>query len=346
MNGVYSSLDKPLSRAELEDILGRIGQVSAALIGDLCLDVYWDADMRLSELSRETPHHPLPIVAERYSPGGAGNAACNMAALGPKQLCVVGLCGEDWRGEMLIKALAERGIGAQSIVRDGARVTNAYIKPMRHGISDVVYEDPRLDFENRTPPDARDEQMLIAALDEAADSADVICVSDQMRFGCVTDRVRERLCAIGRSGKTVVVDSRDRVGLYKHVIVKPNDVEAARAFGRGDETGLDALADLAREAARRTGRVALTTLGENGCFVADGDALTRVPACPVAPPIDFCGAGDTFMAGFALALAAGSGAVKAAQVATLCAAVTIRKVGVTGTAAPHEVLAAWDMYCR
>ena len=46
-----------------------------AVLGDFCLDIYWHADMQKSELSRETPHYPLPIVQERMSAGGAGNVA-------------------------------------------------------------------------------------------------------------------------------------------------------------------------------------------------------------------------------------------------------------------------------
>ena len=341
---MYTLCDMPLARNALEDILRRMSRVRTALIGDLCLDMYWEADMRLSELSRETPHHPLPIVAERFSPGGAGNAACNIAALRPAQLTVVGLAGTDWRGDLLLQALAASGVGGASIIREPGRVTNAYIKPLRRGISDVVYEDPRLDFESREPLSPAYEDKIIAALEEAARQADVICVCDQLRFGCVTPRVRRRLCALGEAGKTVIVDSRDHAADYRHVIVKPNEVEAARAFGSGRETGLDSFAALAQVASRKTGQLALMTLGEKGCFVAQEGGVVRVPACPVQPPIDFCGAGDTFLAGFAMALAAGAAPVQAAQVATLCAAVTIRKIGVTGTASPDEVLSAWAMY--
>lgn len=56
------------------------------IIGDFCVDIYWHADMRKSELSRETPHYPLPIVGERVYLGAGGNVAANLAALAPKEL--------------------------------------------------------------------------------------------------------------------------------------------------------------------------------------------------------------------------------------------------------------------
>ena len=135
----------------LRTALERMDHARVALIGDLCLDAYWYADMRLSELSRETPNFPLPVVSEKYSPGGAGNVACNMAALRPEKLCVVGAVGADWRGDILLKCLRENGVNTSLILQSPDVVTNTYIKPMRMGISDVVYEDARIDFENRSP---------------------------------------------------------------------------------------------------------------------------------------------------------------------------------------------------
>ena len=338
--------DTQLSAAELERILNRMDEAYIAVIGDLCLDVYWEADMRLSELSRETPHHPLPIVAERYSPGGAGNAACNVAALKPKRLAVVGLAGTDWRGDLLAEALAERGVDGSGIIREPGRVTNTYIKPLRKGLSDVVYEDPRLDFENREPIHTECEERVLSELEAAATEADVLCVCDQVRYGCITPHIRNRLCSLGKAGKTIIVDSRDRVAEYRHVTIKPNEVEAARAFGESTSKEPESMAALAARIQERNGRLTLMTLGAMGSLVAEKNGVTLVPACAVEPPIDFCGAGDTFLAGFAMAMAAGASPIQSAQVATLCAAVTIRKIGVTGTASREEIVAAWKCYCQ
>lgn len=341
---MYRMNETPLARRELEDLLRRIDGARVGLIGDLCLDLYWLADMKLSELSRETPHYPLPVVEERFAPGGAGNAANNIAALRPGKLLVVGLVGEDWRGDLLLTAMGQAGIDCSCVIRDPSRVTNTYIKPLRRGISDVVYEDPRLDFESREPVGAATEAKILAALEQMAAQVDVICVSDQMKYGCITPAVREKLSQLGKAGMTVVVDSRDHADAYSHVTVKPNEVEASRAFGSGEVTELDDLSRLAAGIAARNGRTTLMTLGENGCFVADGAEVIRCAACPVEPPIDFCGAGDTFLAGYSTLLAAGASPLQAAQTACLCSAVAIKKIGTTGTASRSEVLAAWDTY--
>ena len=79
--------------------------------------------------------------------------------------------------------------------------------------------------------------------------------------------MRERICQLGREGKTVIVDSRDRIGLYDHVIVKPNEVEAVHAFGDAGKEDLESLSVLASKISVQNECPTLMTLGEKGCFV-------------------------------------------------------------------------------
>lgn len=316
--------------------LDRFGDARIAVVGDFCLDVYWHADMTKSRLSRETPHFPLPIVRERMSPGGAGNVAMNLLALAPKAVLAIGVLGDDWRGAALRERLERAGADVSGLLVDPSRVTDAYIKPLRKGFAEeVVYEDPRLDFSNYEPLAAATEKRLLALLDKAAGQADVLCVCDQVPFGCVTEAVRSRLCELGAEGARVIVDSRDRIDLFSDVIVKPNADEAARAFqGKIDATDLGALAAAFES---RTGRPAVVTAGGSGCFVAEGTRVTHVPAVPVKGEIDFCGAGDTFLSCLACATAAGFPLVDSARLACAAAAVTIRKLRTTGTATRAEL---------
>ena len=312
---------------------GRIG-----VIGDFCLDVYWHADMTKSELSRETPHFPLPIVQERLSPGGAGNVVANLLALKPKKVHAIGVFGADWRGVALKGLLEKAGTDISGVITDSSRVTNTYIKPLRKGYADnVVYEDPRLDFTNYGPLAAATEAKLLKALDAVAKKVDVLCVCDQMPFGCITEAVRTRICELGAAGLTVIVDSRDRIGLYSNVIVKPNEIEASRVFkGKVKPTDFEKLAKLLEV---RTGRPAIVTAGEKGCYVSENALVTHVPACKVTGEIDFCGAGDTFLSALAASVAGGFALVDAARVACCASAVTIKKLKTTGTATRAELLA-------
>lgn len=319
----------------LHQLLERVGQLRAAVIGDHCLDVYWRADMRLSELSRETPHHPLPVVEERMSPGAAANQAACLIALAPRRVLALGKLGNDWRGDVLSRQMQALGINTGRLTTHETLVTNAYIKPLRAGMSDVVYEDPRIDFENRAPLPLEAEDALMASLEAVAPELDLLLVCDQLAYGCITPAVRERICRLGKQGLTVVVDSRNRINAFCHVLLKPNEVEATRATGRQD-AGL-----AARHLAKQSGRPALVTLGERGCVVSDGENETVFEALPVAPPVDTVGAGDAFAAAFGLAYAAGADMPLAVRFASTAAAVTVKKIGRTGSASREEIEAIW-----
>lgn len=312
--------------------ISALDKVKIAVIGDFCLDVYWYADMTKSEISRETPHFPLPVVREKMSPGGAGNVANNISALGVEKVYAVGVCGDDWRGECLKKTLVENGVDTENFITCEGRFTNTYIKPMKFGFSGEAFEDPRIDFEARNALDKDSEEKLLKILDKVADEVDCICVCDQMLYGCVTERVREKICSYGKNGKKIIVDSRDRISLYNSVTVKPNEIEAFRATGEKlEEKSVKRLEEI-------TGRPSIVTCGDRGCFVCEDGEVAHVPAFIRDGDIDFCGAGDTFLSAFASFTAAGFKMKDAARFANAASCVTVHKVGTTGTATREEIL--------
>ena len=332
-------------KAGLTGILEGISRARIGLIGDLCLDMYMDVDMRLSELSREVPNYTLPVVGERVSPGGAGNVAANLAALKPKALRVLGVLGQDWRGGLLKEALKARGVPTDGLIVSPRATTNAYIKPVRRGYSDLLYESPRLDYENREALSDGDEAALMEALERAAQEVDVLCVCDQLKNGCVTGRIRRRVCELARDGLRVIVDSRDRIGEYRDVIVKPNEMEAMRALNLNGAVTPERMAQAALALSERSGRPALITLGENGCLAAEDGRVAHIPARRVSGPTDICGAGDSFLAALACALGGGADIRAAAALGNLGASVTIAKLGETGTASRAELMRAFEDCC-
>ena len=324
-----------MDKNELKHILAAMQNVRVAVVGDICLDAYWQADMKLSRLSRETPHYPLPVTEERYSLGGGGNVMANVCALQVKEMIPVSLIGRDWRGYLVQDLLRRLGVKDGSVPVSDTRITPAYCKPLRAGISDVVYEDPRLDFENRAPLSEADEALVLAALDAAAQRADIIAVSDQLSCGVITPKVRERLCELGET-TPVVADSRDHIADFRQVILKPNAVEAAIAAGITDGDYPAAAAALSA----KTNAPVIVTLGEKGAIWYENGTLSKTDGLKANGPVDTVGAGDTFLAAFCAAYAATRDGVKAMETATLAAGITVRKLGTTGTASPAEILAA------
>lgn len=338
MNGSEEYDLSVMNRNELNKLLSGIDTVRVGILGDFCLDAYWHADMLRSVLSRETPHYPMPVVKETYSPGAAGNVAQNVAALQPASLTLLGVIGDDWRGKLLVDLLAKAGADVKLTVSQ-SRMTNAYIKPMLHGYGDAVQEQARLDFENDQPLSSEEEADLISQLKKAASNLDVLLVCDQMKNGCITEKVRETVCDLGRNGLLVVVDSRENAGKFDHVIVKPNELEAAGAVG-----GELPICDMCLSLSKKNKTTSVVTAGKDGCYVSDGEKTCHIPAWPAEPPFDICGAGDTFMAAFSCVLAgidecsANVDPKVAALVGNMASSVTIRKLGMTGTASREELL--------
>lgn len=329
-----------LTKNEVREITEKIKSCKIGIIGDFCVDIYWHADMTLSELSRETPHYPLPVTEEKTSMGAGGNVAANLAALCPEKIYALSLVGDDWRGMLLCDLIRKSGISDEYIIKTDGRFTNAYCKPMRHGISATVYEDPRLDFENRCPINEETEDKVIKMLRELAKKVDVLCVADQFRYGIVTDRVREEIISLAKSGLTVICDSRYNIGKYTNCILKPNEVECWRAVYNNDgfisateEQFLEAADALA---VKNRSRV-FCTLGAKGSYVTDGKEGFRIGAKTLTGELDICGAGDTSLSAFSLAVTAGAPLHMAASLAGLASAVTVKKIGMTGTATAEEI---------
>lgn len=313
-------------------MFSELDSVKIGVIGDFCLDVYWYADMTKSELSRETAHYPLPVVREKMSPGGAGNVANNLTALELNKVYAIGVAGNDWRGKAMLTELENAGVDTSLMITVPERFTNTYIKPNRFGYSGESTEDARIDFEARTPLDAESEKKVLAALDEIKDKVDVLCVCDQMKYGCITDAVREKICALGKEGLKIIVDSRDRIGLYENVTVKPNDIEAARAAGESDP------AKCAGILSKKTGRPAIVTCGADGCVIFENGKAVHIDANKkISGETDICGAGDTFLSAVAAFTAAGKALAEAAVYANAASCVTVHKLGMTGTATRGEI---------
>lgn len=338
-------------RAErLEALFATIAHTRVLLIGDLCLDAYWYADMTRSELSRETPRFPLPVVREAYSPGGAANVAANLAALGVGQVQALGVLGHDWRGDILARELTARGIDLAHVLRSSLRTTPTYIKPIRQGYGDVQQEDSRIDFQDHTPLPPALEDAVIAALADAFPRAQAVVVGDQLDPGLVTPRVRAALEALAAQHPAIpcVVDSRKHIGTFQKMTLKPNELELARALGcaQPEASDMEAISAMGQALARRVERPCFVTLGARGALLCYADRSIHLPAAPVRPPLDIVGAGDAFLAAVGAALGGGASYEEAGALGNLAAAIVVEKLQQTGTAMPDEVRERLEMARR
>jgi rfaE bifunctional protein kinase chain/domain len=339
----------PISRARLETILIAMKNISLGVVGDFTLDGYWYADMEQSQLSRETATFPRPIVRETYSLGGAANVAWNLSALGVGAVRGFSVIGDDWRGNILCDLLAGADIQTGGILTQVDRQTPFYGKVMLTALGRRAQEDARLDFINNQPLSPEIEEALLSALGASLAKMDGLIIADYQPIGVITARVTRGLLKLAgyHGNKPFVVDSRERAGEFRQLILKPNDIEAARLFFPERNIIAVELSDLIQAAVQhnqQTGQPIIITRGELGCLVAvDGECVT-LPGVDIPPPVDTVGAGDAFLASFTAAIASGANPLEAACLANLSAAVTVTKIGVTGTSSPAEVLSMYEQW--
>jgi rfaE bifunctional protein kinase chain/domain len=318
-------------------LLAAFPGMSALVAGDVCLDRWCTYDPALAEPSRETGIPRTAVIRTQTTAGAAGTVANNLAALGVGRVSVLGMIGDDGFGVELSRALSARKIGSDYCVRARGAQTFTYTKLInaQSGREDL----PRIDFLNAQPLDNEVERKLLDAVAAAVDAHDVILISDQAETsqgGVVTPAMRELIheLALGYRDKIFFVDSRTRIELFRAAILKPNQQEAEsacrRLFGAVDYPALARHAD---------SPLLLVTHGADGVLAVRDGTENWVRARPVENPVDICGAGDSFSAGCAMALAAGAPPEAAARFGNLVASVTIMKPG-TGTASPEEVVRA------
>jgi rfaE bifunctional protein kinase chain/domain len=327
-----------LSPARLQTVLGGFPRLTIALVGDLFLDRYLEIDAAADEPSIETGLTAYQVTRVRNSPGALGTVMNNLAALGVGRLLPVTVIGEDGHGYDLRRELENLPVDPQHIVCDPRRLTPTYTKPLRPDGAGAWRELNRLDVRTRGPLEGSAEKELLRRLDDAFEVADGLIVLDQINeqdWGVVNTRVRDHLeqLAARNPEKLVYVDSRRRLGEFSFGVLKGNRAELLSAAGNED------VQCAAEKLAARTGRPVFATLAEEGMLVMrPGDVCERIPAIPVAGPIDIVGAGDSATAALVASLLSGANEVEAAEIACLVASITIQQIGTTGVASPAEVL--------
>ncbi|MBN9516978.1 carbohydrate kinase, partial [bacterium] len=312
-----------LTTALVEHVLATIPGKSVGLLGDLFLDRYLDIDPARDEPSVETGLMAYQVVGVRSYPGALGTVLNNLAALGVGRIVPVAAIGDDGEGYELRQALGRIGaVDATHVFAAPGRRTPTYTKPM-YGPKELN----RLDIKNRTPTPPAVEADILARLDAVWPAVDALIVLDQVSeadCGVVTARVRDRLAELGERdpAKFVLADSREQIGKFRNVSVKPNEREcltqqAMYGIPRPGEHP-------AQYVANGTNRVVFCTFGEQGIIVARPDHHTfhSAPAYPVSGQIDICGAGDSCSAGITSAVVSGLTHEQAAAFGNLIASIT------------------------
>jgi rfaE bifunctional protein kinase chain/domain len=331
-----------------QEITRRYAQLRVAIVGDFCLDRYFDIDPARQEISIETGLPVHNIVRVRCQPGAAGTILNNLVALGVGRIVPIGVCGEDGEGYELRRSLEARaGTDVSFFVRSQLRRTFTYTKPLVFDPGKPPQELNRLDIKNwtATPESLQDE--VIAALRKVAAQVDAIILLDQVDIaetGVITRKVVDavRVLASERPNLLMIADSRRGLKGFPKVCLKMNRAELAAMTG-ADRVLLNDLKTAVTSLAKTHGKPVFVTLAERGIIgAAPGSEAIHRDALPLRAEIDIVGAGDSVTANVTAALAAGAQIDEAVELAVAASSVVIHQLGTTGAASPPEIEALMD----
>ena len=301
------------------------------VFGDLIADVYTYG--RVARVSREAPVLILEYDATQVLPGGAGNAANNVASLGATAT-LVSLAGRDDPGRRVLRALPPR-VNRKAVLRPGGYATPVKQRILAGGIHSAKQQVVRIDSAVAT---VTDQQRAVAerALRKAVKGADALLVSDY-GSGLVTPALVARMAK--RLRIPVLVDSRYALADYRGLTAcTPNESEVERALNVTIDDQLPVLERAGRALLKRTRmKAVLITRGSRGMALFEqGKRTVHIPIFGSDQIADVTGAGDTVMAAMTLALAAGATFEEAARLANYAGGLVVMKRG-TATVSAAEL---------
>jgi len=322
-------MKKP-QKERLERIVKQFVGKKVLIIGDVMLDEYV-----FGTTSRLSPEAPIPIVdVEKtvHVPGGAANAAFNLRSIGDETF-LVGVVGKDEQAQQVKALLEEKGVKTDGLFVDPSRPTT-----LKSRIISQNQHIVRIDREKKHPLSKEMEKKLLRFVLPQIAKSDIVLISDYDK-GVVTSGLAQTVIATAKKkGKKVLVDPKG-VDFSKYrgcFMVTPNLKELEIAL-RMEKLDIKTLPQSAKMLLVHVNADAvLVTLSKHGMALLEKNGrYIHLPA-PNVRVVDISGAGDTAIATFALALAAGADFEEAMFISTFACAVVIGKPG-TATCSREEL---------
>jgi rfaE bifunctional protein kinase chain/domain len=322
-------------------LLGLIDTFSSRrvlVIGDVIADEFIYGEV--ARVSREAPVLILKYDATQMVAGGAGNAANNVAALGG--LCrLVGVVGQDAEGARLRGSFA-RGVDRKHLVRVRGYRTPVKTRILAGGVHSAKQQIVRIDREPGWPLSDEVSRVFASKIGPLVEACDAVVLSDY-GSGLVTPalaaEVKRAVRRYSKQHVPILVDSRYRLMDYRgFTACTPNESEVEQALGVRINESIPTLNRVGRRLLTRARMAAaLVTRGSRGMSLFEQDQPpVHIPIFGSDEVADVTGAGDTVIAAFSLALAAGATFYEAARLANYAGGLVVMKRG-TATVSAAEL---------
>jgi len=329
----------PKHAERLLRIVESFPRVTVTVLADLVADEFIFGE--ISRVSREAPVLILKHREQMIVPGGGANAIFNLAELGVTVL-PVGLVGDDEPGRALLACFRKKKIPLSGILRLKGHTTVTKARILAGHTHSQRQQVVRIDRESAELPGAEVRRRLAALAREYAEASDALLVSDY-GYGAATP---EMLTAVrvkrALDGIPITLDSRYRlVDFSGATAATPNqpEVEAILRTEIGNDS--DRLRAAGKALLQRMKLESLLiTRGRHGMMAFErGHKPVEIPIYGSDEVADVTGAGDTVIAVFTAALAAGASTEEAARLANYAGGIVVMKRG-TATVARNELESA------
>jgi D-glycero-beta-D-manno-heptose-7-phosphate kinase len=321
---------------ELLGVVDRFRGRRILVIADLVADEFVSG--RVERVSREAPVLILQYEGADLRLGGGANAVHNIRALGGRPL-PLGVLGSDEHGRRLRELLKQAGVPTAGVATEGGYLTPVKTRILAGGAHAARQQVVRLDRLARLPPRSAARSRVRSSLRSFRGRVDGVLVSDY-GLGLVTAPMVRAAVAFARRRKIpVTVDTRHGLLAFRGMTaVTPNEPEVEEALGITIGSARARLEAAGRKLLRRLGtRAVLITRGGDGMALFEpGQPPLHIPIHGSDEVADVTGAGDTVIATFTLALAAGAEPAQASHLANYAGGLVVMKQG-TATISADEL---------
>jgi rfaE bifunctional protein kinase chain/domain len=331
----------PKETERLKKIVESFPKITVTVVGDLVADEFIFGE--ISRVSREAPVLILKHRERTVVPGGGANAINNLADLGVNVL-PVGVVGDDEAGRMLLKAFRHKHIPVSGILKDKSYTTVTKTRILAGMTHTARQQVVRVDREPEAEPSRHLKRELVLAAREYARASDALLISDY-GYGAASPAILNAIRERGRlDGVPVVLDSRYRMLQYSGVVAAtPNEPEVEAALGVRIGNDWSRLCSAGEQVMSQMKLHSLViTRGRDGMAAFTGKHKpVDIPIFGSDQVADVTGAGDTVIATFAAAFAAGASTEEAAHLANYAGGIVVMKRG-TATVSGQELLDALE----
>lgn len=333
---------KDLSRRDAARILNRARNLRILVIGDVMLDHFiWG---RVTRISPEAPVPVVEFVGESQMPGGAANVARNLSALGA-QVQLFGATGRDPAARQLLTLLANDQVDCSHWLTLAKRSTTCKTRIIAH-----QQQVARVDRETSGDLEPAAVERLLAGVRRQLSGVAAVIVGDYGKGVVTQDLIDELKLLCRERGIWLSLDPKPvrHLDLRGLSLITPNRKETFELADLHDahqnriplaDAGLAAAVD--RLMSTLAPALLLVTLGDQGMLLCRrGQPSHHIPTA-AREVFDVSGAGDTVIASFTLAVAAGASPIHAAMFSNHAAGIVVGKVG-TATVMADELLPSFE----